>query len=319
MRPRGSLLLAAAIVMPMLTALGTAPSVSADPVGTGCKINPRLCVRIEDLKPGRPTPQPQPSPQPSPKPAPKPSGQQTARKGKPSPYRWARQYDVDVVGGNVITPGCDPGRPVPPGQYAIPYYDYLYDTRNGQVIDTTNPAGCYVGPWPRTPGTPEPPMPPEPPSYDEVWDEAPIPPPSFSVSPNERGLTGLETWLWADPTSAASVSASIRGYTATANARTASYRWILGDGTVATSTGPGSEQDPAVRYVYERRDTYTITLEVIWTGTFTFEGNGVPLLSDDLGEASLSESRPYNVVEIRSVLERPGSVTPTQSYGSDRW
>ena len=76
------------------------------------------------------------------------------------------------------------------------------------------------------------------------------------------------------------------------------------DPRVESST-PGSEANPSAEYMYETKGDYTVTLTVWWSGDFTFSGNGVPPQTETLGESSRSSSRPYHVIEVRSVLVGP--------------
>lgn len=174
---------------------------------------------------------------------------------------------------------------------------WLIDRATNQVIDTR-----YRCPDPtvRSAGTTFPPVPPAP---ERVWDQAPLPTPEVRVNPAGDGLTGLATWLWHDQPTTASLALQLDGYNVTLNARAIRFRWRLGDGTDVTTTTPGTAQAPAGTHVYESKGDYTITLDVTWTGTYTFSGPSVDPITVELGERTFTGQRPYHVVEIRGVRQ----------------
>lgn len=111
--------------------------------------------------------------------------------------------------------------------------------------------------------------------------------------PYVHGVTGLETYLWADPQGPITSSASIRGYPVTCTAAPYEWRWRTGDGAGATSGhagGPPPAQ--AVTHTYETKGGYELSVNVLWA-LVTNYGTGV---------VSVPSSRPYQVIEVRSVL-----------------
>ena len=145
-----------------------------------------------------------------------------------------------------------------------------------------------------------------PPTAAEIIATCPAPPSAMiGISPHAEagGITGLETWFWHDGDTTASSASSIRGYAV--SCRLDAVRFVVATGDIhAAEFGsprayaadrPGHEgEDTQMRHVYERVDTYTVTLGVAWvrstspsTGTATIDGP----------TASLS----YRVREVRPV------------------
>jgi len=136
-----------------------------------------------------------------------------------------------------------------------------------------------------------------------VWNSTPIPAANCRYNPASTGLTGLETWAWAwaEDTSEVSADSETRGYTVHATARPTQYTWRWGDGTQDTTTDPGGPDHPAVRHLYRAKGDYTITCEVTWSGSYTFEGPDTPPQTNDLGSTNRAADWPYHVPEVRSV------------------
>jgi hypothetical protein len=211
--------------------------------------------------------------------------------------------------GGVTVPIPAPGFCTDPatGQRGVPYQDYRVDLSTGQ--QTLVGSGCEV------PGTPPPGQAPSeqaaaaagpPPAPQQVWKEVPLPAPSLSVNP-ATGLTGLATWLWTVGFGPVAVNLpTIGGYTVSASAHPVTYRWIMGDGTVETSAGPGSVSAPAVAHTYQTKGDYTIVVEIVWGGSYTAQAAGAAAQTFDLGTTSRRSSTPYHVIEIRSVLDQSG-------------
>jgi len=150
------------------------------------------------------------------------------------------------------------------------------------------------------------------PNVDEAIS-ALVPDPELGVSPIVRGLTGLETWFWYEQdepftgypfiplTLTVEDEASGVTYTVSAEAWISQYHYDTGDGVTLSSFSPGAdgEDSAAATYMYETTGTYDITWDVSWVGEYTWSGyTGVEVL----GPLVLSGARPYNVVQIRSVL-----------------
>ena len=138
------------------------------------------------------------------------------------------------------------------------------------------------------------------------------------INPSSRGLTGLDTWLWYEGgttippfTLTVDEPGSGVGLEVEAWAVLESFAWDMGDGTVITSTIPGSGEDlpesAAAVHRYERKGDYTITFAVGWTGTYRWRqlpggtwSTPIPFAGNP---AVISTSIPYRVVELRSILQ----------------
>jgi hypothetical protein len=215
---------------------------------------------------------------------------------------------VDSPAGPVPMPA--PGFCVDPstGQQGVPYEDYR--------VDNTTGAETFVGGGCEVPGTPPagqvpgeqgsaPVAPPPPPGPAQVAARTPLPTPSFALNPTP-GLTGLATLLWTTDPGAVTVSVPpINGYTLSASAHPVAYRWIMGDGATVVGTSPGSPSNPSASHIYESKGDVTITLEVVWAGTYTATFPGQPPQTFGLGTVTRQGSAPYHVIEVRSVLTQP--------------
>jgi hypothetical protein len=239
----------------------------ADPSGQGgfCDLQPALCAGIGDQDDAPPT-------------------GSAPRYWRVLPRFFWRQAELT-------------GWPTCSGPDGRQLFLWLIDRATNQVIDTS-----YRCPDPtvHSAATTLPPVPPPP---ETVWDQAPLPMPEVRTNPASDGLTGLATWLWYDQPTTAAVTVQLDGYNVTLNARAVRYHWSLGDGTDVTATTPGTAQMPAGTHVYEGKGDYTITLEVTWTGTYTFSGPRTDPITVDLGERTFTGQRPYHVVEIRGVRQ----------------
>ncbi|MGH9894631.1 MAG: PKD domain-containing protein [bacterium] len=174
-------------------------------------------------------------------------------------------------------------------------YMRLIDRLTSQVIDSR-----FRCPDPTTRRLSLPPVPPSP---SAVWDKVPLPQPEVRVNPGVGGLAGLETYLWYNQPTTASLQLDLDGFNTTIDARVVRLRWYTGDGRQLTSTVPGSATEPAVRHVYEAKGTYIVRLEVTWSGTYRFAGPGLDPLMVPLGERTFSGEASYSVAEIRGVRQ----------------
>ena len=182
------------------------------------------------------------------------------------------------------TPGGDP-------YSGNGFWVLVLDPDTGQVVDEF----C---------ADPDAQAPPAPPTVEEIFDHAPLPPCQIGISPEREGLTGMETWLWCENVEGpVQVTVSIRGFRVQATATPVEYRWIMGDGTTHVSKSPGTEEEPSATHVYETKDDYVVRVEVVWTGTYTYEGHGLTE-TGSLGEVTSTSDLAYRVVEVRGVLER---------------
>lgn len=231
------------------------------------------------------------------------------------------------------------------GEVGRPYRDTLTDTRTGEVVNSAE--GCYVtgvsSPGPaRSGGGPAPPPPP--PTAAEVIQASNLPRLTFALSPAGKdcsvagaiaapvtpappcaageapGLTGLETLLWVDPAPPAevTVTVNIRGYSVTSRARPVRYSWRMRqDGDTESSRNPnpaittltaGSPAAPAVRYRWETKGDYRLSLAVVWQGSYTFSGFGVASRTESLGPVTgQPQVAPYHVIEVLSVPAGPAT------------
>jgi hypothetical protein len=139
-----------------------------------------------------------------------------------------------------------------------------------------------------------------------------LPTPVLGIDPRAEGLTGLESRLWyrddgrspLEPVGGRrglSVTATAGPHTITARAWIVEYRWDMGDGSRYVTRAPGSPSNPAARHVYERKGNYTITVETVWAGEYTWQLEGASG-AGELGPVSRASTQSYGVVEVRSVL-----------------
>lgn len=141
---------------------------------------------------------------------------------------------------------------------------------------------------------PPPPPPPPPPTLDETLATCPdLPSPRLYRNPDHEGVTGMETWLWAERHAPVTSTATIRGYPVTCRAVAERWTWRTGDGTSFTRAHPGSEPPHhAAEHVYRRKGSYTQRLVVHWR-LETGQGTGA---------TTREATRPYRVVEVRGAL-----------------
>lgn len=137
------------------------------------------------------------------------------------------------------------------------------------------------------------PAPPPPPTPDEALAACPVPAaPAIGRDPDPEGITGLETYLWAEPHTGESTRTEVRGYAVECALTPVQWTWETGDGATYTRSQPGGPHpDHAAEHVYETKGDYTMTLTVTWEAVTTY------------GSASLTRSAhaDYHVFEVRSV------------------
>ena len=122
-------------------------------------------------------------------------------------------------------------------------------------------------------------------------------------------LIGLPTWLWiadADERSWGPITrtASAGGVTVTATAKVAKVVWDMGDGNTVTCTNKGTEwsaakgvgDSPTCGYRYDRRGERTITATTFWEVDWSGAGQSGTITFD------MSGTRDVNVVELRAVI-----------------
>jgi hypothetical protein len=147
-----------------------------------------------------------------------------------------------------------------------------------------------------------PPVPPVP-TIGEIWSVAmrDIPPPGLGVNPPNKGLTGLDTWLWYQGATQVGVSTGIGVWSITGTAYLTAVHYETGDGATYDA-GAGSPDAPAVRHVYETKGSYQLTVTGRWEADVVLSGPGLPGAAVPIGTAVLRSSYGYPVVEIRAVL-----------------
>ncbi|MGQ0823478.1 MAG: hypothetical protein ACT4OX_00365, partial [Actinomycetota bacterium] len=151
---------------------------------------------------------------------------------------------------------------------------------------------------------PAPPVFPAPPTYEEIWASARLPGPVVGVNPAGFGITGLETWLWSAAVEPVVIGVSLGGFTVTGTATPIGYRFDSGEGSSAAAS-PGSEEDPAARHLYETKGMYRLAIGVTWRAEAVMTGPEIDMpIAVDLGEATITATRDYQVQEIVTQLVR---------------
>ena len=232
----------------------------------------------------------------------------------PPPITWVRNY----YSSDSETPGYRANQPIlcPAGSTRA-YEDVGTDRATGVVVARQH--GCEQPGAPTQPGsgavTARPEPPPPPPTAAEIWARVPLPAPRFGVNPAINGLTGLDTFLWDPDAGPRTATVTLRGYTAQASAQAVRWTWRMSEpgepgpasrsnpNPVVQASTPGSRDTPAATYMYETKGDYTLTATVMWSGTYSYSGNGQPPQTVSLGTTERDSTQPYHVVEIRSVLE----------------
>lgn len=150
----------------------------------------------------------------------------------------------------------------------------------------------------------------DPPTVEQLLDLALIPEPQVRVdpSPEIRGLTGLESYFWAEPPGEVAVDDSALGWTVAASLDPVEWQWDVGDEGTYTTDGPGSQDDPAVAHLYETKGTWTVTVTVTWEGSFTVSNPDLDIEYEVPGlSAEQSGSFEYQVIEARAVVDEEGA------------
>jgi hypothetical protein len=178
-----------------------------------------------------------------------------------------------------------------------------HDRATGTIV-SREPV-CVPFPDPSDPGPPPPPPVPQPPTIGEIWRAVDLPVPAIGVNPSDRGVTGLETWLWTATPDSVVIDVTIDGFVVTGTARVVGYRFDTGDGAVIDAAGPGTETEPAARHTYETKRTYDLHVETVWQADAVMDGPDLTApVRVDLNQAVVRSTRSYQVVEVRSILVR---------------
>lgn len=197
------------------------------------------------------------------------------------------------------------GRPVDGSPDGVIYEQVRIDRRTDPPTETRLYGECFDAA--NAPNTPPPPPPP--PTLREMSALAQeliiVPDVRVSPDPEVGGVTGLETWFWYEGQDEVTATAAIRGYSVTATMRPSRYYWDPDDprGVILESDRPGSEEEPAARWVYETKGDYRVRVQVVWDGTWSFTGFGAAA-NGDLPTIRATGATDYRVDEVRSDLTR---------------
>jgi hypothetical protein len=143
---------------------------------------------------------------------------------------------------------------------------------------------------------------------EELVRDLPYPPARIGISPDTRGLTGLESWFWV-----AGYAGPLRdavdefGMHVEVEATPASVRWEFGDGSppVAGTLGTAAPARSDVVHVYEhRRSRAPATVRATVRLDARFRVNGGPW--QGLDPVFRTATRGYPVAESRAALVRSG-------------
>jgi len=166
---------------------------------------------------------------------------------------------------------------------------------NGTIVDDR--FECIAFPDGDTSVRPPAPAIPAVPTFAEAWNSAQLPAPTIALDPPSRGITGLETRITTAGPTTLTIAATIRGYTITGMATLDHY-------TISVDGGPPEVTDTS-HYTFETKGRHLVAVSAVWHGIATMTGPDLPtaLPAIDLGDATITATRPYTVNEIRSVLQ----------------
>jgi hypothetical protein len=133
------------------------------------------------------------------------------------------------------------------------------------------------------------------PTFAEAWNSVQLPTPKITFDPADHGITGLETRITTAGPTTLTIAARIRGYTITGTATLDHY-------TISVDGGPADVTD-TTHYTFETKGQHAVAVSAVWHGVATLSGPDLPTIpAIDLGQATITATRPYTVNEIRSVL-----------------
>ncbi len=155
-----------------------------------------------------------------------------------------------------------------------------------------------------------------PPSQFAVWQgiEDRVAFPRIDLNPDENVITGMPVWYWYDgPEKLGPLSLSFRNWTVTVTAAADLWIWDMGDGVFHQSKRSGDCQlhavscpDRAGEHVYERKDDFSVILDVGWCGvallTHPLPNGDVLQEEASLNCVTVSGKRSLHVAEVRGVL-----------------
>jgi hypothetical protein len=138
----------------------------------------------------------------------------------------------------------------------------------------------------------------------ELARDLPYPQVTIGVSPDGRGLTGLESWFWVDGYDGAVLRDAVSGLGATVEVEAVAGRatWDFGDGSpVAAGPVGGDPGAPAARHVYERRsDGAGFGLSATFAFSVRYRVDGGEWIA--LPAVARAAEREYVVIDARSQL-----------------
>jgi hypothetical protein len=151
-----------------------------------------------------------------------------------------------------------------------------------------------------------PPPPPTPvlPTLEEVWKSAQLPTPVIGISPEKRGITGLDTRIWTETGNTVAISVSLDGYSVTGTATVVGYAVQVDDDPATKTDKAGGPDDPIAHHLFETKGDHKVSVGVIWHGVATFDGPDLEHpITVGIGDATITATLTYPVNEVRSVLQ----------------
>lgn len=144
-----------------------------------------------------------------------------------------------------------------------------------------------------------------------------LPAPVTAANPVGTQLVNLPTWLWLDSGwNTVSATAAVPGVVVTATARPKTVTWAMGDGSIATCTGPGTAfragsdpraASPDCGHTYRRSSAaqpggrYAVAVTVHWTVTWAGAGQ-----AGTFPEMTTTSATSFRVVESPALNTLPG-------------
>lgn len=107
-----------------------------------------------------------------------------------------------------------------------------------------------------------------------------VPTHSIETNPSAAGMVAIPTWFWVTgvPEGGVEATASVPGISVVARATPGAVTYEFGDGASLECTGGGTPYAVGATsdctHDYQRAGTYTITSTILWTGTYTVNGQG---------------------------------------------
>lgn len=144
-------------------------------------------------------------------------------------------------------------------------------------------------------------------AIDDVLAE--IPTQTVETSPDGEAMVAIDTWFWVDgvPPEGETATASVPGIEVVATASPGGVNYDLGDGTTLECSGTGTPYSPGATsdctHDYQSAGVYTITSTILWTGTYTVNGQG-PFPIETAVARTATFDLPVN--EAQAINTRPG-------------